>query len=62
MNGDFIPDCVPEYVREQQKKYERECELHWQRLEQVKGFWLSYVSYLILPLQPLQSAGVDSIL
>ncbi len=37
MNGDFIPNCVPEYFREQQEKYERECELHWQRLEHYKA-------------------------
>lgn len=33
MGRDFIPNCVPEYFREQQGKYERECELYWQRQE-----------------------------
>ena len=28
-----LPNCVPEYFREQQEKYESECELHFQRLE-----------------------------
>lgn len=33
MSRDFIPNCVPEYFREQQEKYERECELYWQKQE-----------------------------
>ncbi len=37
MNGDSIPNCVPEYFREQQEKYERECELYWQSLEHYKA-------------------------
>lgn len=32
-----IPNCVPEYFREQQEKYERECELYLQRMERYKA-------------------------
>lgn len=41
MSTDFpnlsLPNCVPEYFREQEEKYERECELHLQRLEHYKA-------------------------
>lgn len=32
-----IPDCVPEYFREQEEKYERECALEHGRQEHYKA-------------------------